>query len=123
MHAQPARRARLPQFLLLSWLALGTACSWGVPADPGMNARVRAEPASLAPGPATPAPAGLAGTLDARAGALYAQRCSQCHELIPPPSLTATQWRMALRKYGPRAGLFGAERTQVEAWLIAQVIR
>ncbi len=123
MHPEPARRARLCQFLLLGWLVLGTACSWGVPADPGKNARVRAQPTASSSVPVATAQAGGESTLDPRAGALYAQRCSQCHELIPPPSLAANEWRMALRKYGPRAGLFGAERAQVEAWLIAQAPR
>jgi len=100
--------------LSLGLLLAAGACAWSVPADPGLNASRRGQPAS----PPTSSPsARLAADPDPQAGAIYARRCAQCHELLPPSHLRASEWPAAVAKYGPRAGLFGAERRRVLTWL------
>jgi hypothetical protein len=45
--------------------------------------------------------------------------CSRCHAPFAPNSLRAGQWPMYVRKYAPRAQLFGPDRALVLAWLQA----
>ncbi len=100
------------------------ACSWSVPADPGLNAKRRSRtPSSTDAGPSARATSSAprppaAG--DAEAGSIYYTKCSQCHEAFSPKHATASQWPAFVRKYGPRAGLFGPERDRVLAWLKAR---
>jgi len=100
--------------------ALLAACSWSVPADPGENAR-RAGVGLAVPASATSAvgPAAAGADVDPAAGALYASRCAQCHELVHPASFSAAEWPTYVDRYGPRAGLFGSERARVLHWLQA----
>lgn len=107
--------------LLLGALLVVTACSWAVPADPGLNTQLRgggdwvmteADP--------TPLPeVDLSAASDTGARDIYLRKCSQCHEPYHPTALPASEWPPAVRKYGPRAGLFGSERERVQAWLMA----
>jgi cytochrome c5 len=104
-------------------LALGlvlASCAWAVPADPGLNAARRARHG------ATEAVVAAAGPLretrgreDAGARAIYLQHCARCHEPFSPTHLSAADWPVYVRKYGPRAGLFGTERARVLRWLQA----
>ena len=106
---------------------LSSACAWSVPANPGLNARERGrvEEADLsgapAGGPATPAPAaGIGGGgNDAATRALYLAKCGQCHAPWSPRHATAAEWPSLVRKYGPRAGLFGEDRERVVRYLQA----
>lgn len=93
-----------------------SACRWSVPADPGENARLRSRPAQATAGlePASTAPGEAA---DPAAATLYYARCSQCHAAFPPGTFPAGEWPGIVERYGPRAGLFGAERQRVVAWL------
>lgn len=104
--------------LLAAVLSVG-ACRWSVPADPGENARLRSRRApTLADADAafgTPR-----GSADPGAAMLYYSRCAQCHAAIPPSAFPASQWPQLVERYGPRAGLFGAERSRVVAWLQVQ---
>lgn len=116
----PALRRSLLAAVLLAPLA---ACAWSVPADPGRNAALHTPPE--APGgrggavaPAAPgAPAAIHA--DPSAGALYASRCGQCHEPFAPQTFSAGEWPVYVDRYGPRAGLFGADRERVLRWLQA----
>jgi len=118
---------------LLAACALA-ACAWSVPADPGLVAECRpcrpgcsssrdAAPAIGAPPVplATPAkgapPPSRRGDDGART--LYVAHCSRCHAAFPPTHASAAEWPVFVRKYGPRAGLFGADRERVLAWLQA----
>jgi hypothetical protein len=124
-HATKHPFPALAALLLGGALAALPACSWSVPADPGRNAaqRTHVEPDDGSYG--APAPEG--GVVDAArgadadpaAGALYARRCAQCHEPFAPSTFTAAEWPTYVDRYGPRAGLFGAERARVLAWLQA----
>ena len=102
----------------LALVAAGSllACAWSVPADPGLNARLRARPAPELDGTSTVRPDGLA---DPEAEAIYRQRCGRCHAPWPTTHVTAAAWPVYVRRYGPRAGLFGAERERVLRWLQA----
>lgn len=104
----------LPAFVLL----VG-ACRWGVPADPGLNARLRARPAAFVP----TATAAVGASSDAGAAALYAERCGRCHAPYPPSHAPASRWPALVARYGPRAGLFGEERARVLDWLMASAGR
>lgn len=102
-----------------------SACSWSVPADPGLNAKLHGEPPTGAvAGPLAVATVG-GGTIasaaahDAAARSLYLNHCTRCHEPIPPGAFAAGDWPRYVRRYGPRAGLFGADRTRVLRWLQA----
>jgi hypothetical protein len=98
---------------------LPAACSWGVPADPGRNASERSgPPASPATDGAAAAGAPRAPAADEGARALYLDRCGRCHAPFPPEHASAAAWPALVRRYGPRAGLFGAERERVLAWLV-----
>jgi hypothetical protein len=100
--------------------ALGlAACLRPVPADPGLNAELRARPA-LAASPSRPLSAVPSPDDDPGARTLYLDRCSRCHEPFPPGHATPAQWPTYVRKYGPRAGLFGEDRERVLRWLQAQ---
>ncbi len=127
----PTLRSR---FAILSVCAgLAGACSWSVPADPGENARLRADRVAEEPVSAAAAPyAGTEGpaapgtsTTDADPGArdVYLRRCGQCHAPFPPSHASAARWPSLVRHYGPRAGLFGAERERVIRWLEANASR
>lgn len=113
--------------LLATAAVLSAACAWSVPANPGINARERgrAEEAdlSLSPtrGPGAPAPAAVigGGGNDAATRALYLTKCGQCHAPWSPRHATAAEWPSLVRKYGPRAGLFGEDRERVLRYLQA----
>jgi hypothetical protein len=101
--------------------ALAAACAWSVPADPGVNsARRGGPPRAAAPTPEDGAPALRAAAPDDGARTTYLTRCGRCHEPFPPSHATASEWPRLVRKYGPRAGLFGAERERVLRWLRAR---
>jgi hypothetical protein len=106
---------------------LVAACSWGVPADPGVWAQRTMPPASAAPsGFATAgSPGGPGATADADPGArsVYLQKCGQCHVPFSPTHASPARWPSLVRHYGPRAGLFGAERERVVRWLQANAGR
>ena len=100
-----------------------TACRWSVPADPGRNYQLRSRPAATevaayAPAPGQ-APAVAEAAHDDGARALYMSHCGRCHEPFDPGAVEASAWPFYVQKYGPRAGLFGANRTRVLAWLQA----
>ena len=79
------------------------------------------QPASGLAGRARPASMRALGgdATDDGARAIYLQRCGQCHEPFSPRHAAADEWPALVRKYGPRAGLFGEERGRVERWLVA----
>ncbi len=104
------------------------ACAWSVPADPGMNARQRAglDVVPAASGPVrggVPAAArggsGSGARFDDGARTVYLDRCARCHEPFSPRHASPDEWPGIVRKMGPRAGLFGAERQRVVEWLQA----
>jgi hypothetical protein len=105
--------------LALAAVALGAvACAWSVPADPGENARRRsAQHAGASPVQAIVAAPGRASAPSV--AALYAEKCGQCHAPFPATYASAEEWPVFVRRYGPRAGLFGAERARVLSWLQA----
>jgi cytochrome c553 len=96
------RRARACAALLLGCAAIvfAGACSWSVPADPALNAQTAAWD-------------------DPGARALYMDRCGRCHEPWPTTHVTAAEWPRYVARYGPEAGLFGADRARVLRWLQA----
>ena len=113
--------AWLPSAVLALTLTHATGC-WSVPADPGENARLRTRPTT----PVAPAgevsmggSGGASAAGDSQASALYYTRCAQCHEAFPPQSFSAGEWPLYVDRYGPRAGLYGAERARVLRWLQA----
>jgi cytochrome c5 len=109
---------RPPSFLLVPiGLALLGACAWSVPADPGLNSRLRRRPA---PATAAATPPGASTAFeDEGARVLYVTRCGACHAPWPPTHVRAAEWPIYVARYGPRAGLFGAERARVLRWLQA----
>jgi hypothetical protein len=119
------RRARACAALLLGCAAIvfAGACSWSVPADPALNARRRGADIGAAPAASGPLPAaGAAQTAawdDPGARALYMDRCGRCHEPWPTTHVTAAEWPRYVARYGPEAGLFGADRARVLRWLQA----
>ena len=95
------------------------ACSgFSVPADPGLRAKMYG---SASDGAAAPVAATATRTAVADEGArtLYLNHCGTCHEPFDPRSMAAGDWPRFVRKYGPRAGLFGTNRARVLAWLQA----
>lgn len=104
-------------------LLLVAACAWSVPASPGLNARLRTPRTELVPAGASStvaAPrAASAAAHDPATEALYRNRCGQCHAPFEPTAFSAAEWPIYVHKYGPRAGLFGAERERVLRWLQA----
>jgi hypothetical protein len=124
MTARPS--AWLPGALLALALTHATGC-WSVPADPGENARLRARrdvPALAAAGGSGGGSPGLvADGADPAAASLYAVRCAQCHEAYPPEAFSAGEWPLYVDRYGPRAGLYGADRASVLRWLQANAGR
>lgn len=108
----------------LGALLFATACSWAVPADPGLNMELRGgsdwSQTSAAPAPEYTVDPSAAN--DAKARSVYLRKCSQCHEAIQPSALAAHEWPAAVNKYAPRAGLYGAERQRVQAWLMANAL-
>lgn len=119
------RAAAFP-LLAMALSALG-ACAWSVPADPGRNALLRSRETTEAAFPSPTAESGRAdraqalGGVDSDAGArtLYLTKCGQCHAPWPTTHATAAEWPAFVAKYGPRAGLFGADRERVLRWLQA----
>lgn len=107
-----AGRLRGPTALLCMVTVLAS-CAWSVPADPGLNARLRGD--RPAPAGAAPAP----GSHDPGAAKLYYEHCGRCHEAWHPTHLAAPEWPRYVRRYGPRAGLFGESRARVLRWLQA----
>jgi hypothetical protein len=98
------------------------ACSVSVPADPAANARLRKR-RTTPPGAVALALSGRTPAGDPATRALYEDKCGQCHAPIPPTFATAEDWPVFVRRYGPRAGLFGAERARVLAWLQGNAAR
>jgi cytochrome c5 len=92
-----------------------SACTWAFPSDPGARTR-RAEPT---PSVALPGDASAPASDDPVARGLYLDRCTRCHDPFAPSSFSAREWPTLVARYGPRAGLFGAERARVLAWLQA----
>ena len=114
------RGLRLATLLLPLALSL-SACQWApapVPADPGLNAQLRGRSEDAL----VPTSAGRAAYPDddPGAGQLYAQHCARCHDLIAPATIRAVEWPRYVRRYGPRAGLYGADRARVLRWLQAR---
>src|SRR5262245_3667538 len=115
-------RAALASLPVVAATALA-GCKWSVPADPGENVRQRGasigapeRPAgALARGPGSPSAGATAADDGART--MYLQRCAQCHEPFPPQHAAPGEWPGIVRKYGPRAGLFGQDRERVVHWL------
>jgi len=104
----------LPLFVLLA-----SSCRWAVPADPGLNARLRQK---QAPFVQTEALDGEAAE-DHATRTLYMQKCGRCHAPYPPGFLSASRWPAMVSKYAPRAGLYGEDRQRVQSWLIANARR
>lgn len=98
-----------------------SACSWAVPAEPGLNTQLRggADWVLAEADPIRSPDVDRAAATDVGARTLYIRKCSQCHEPFAPTDLPAAAWPAAVAKYGPRAGLFGAERQRVLDWLMA----
>ena len=111
---------RSPAIASLAASALLAACAWSVPADPGANARLRSGSASDRAAPSADR-AGRAASRAADDGArsIYMNRCSKCHEPFAPSHASPGEWPALVRRYGPRAGLFGDERERVLRWLQA----
>lgn len=107
--------------LLAAGLSLA-ACSWSVPADPGLNAAQRGGgfgPEAFATAPDGAGGAHVVGPTDQGARQLYLTSCTKCHEPFSPRYASAEEWPALVRHYGPRAGLFGADRERVTRWLQA----
>jgi hypothetical protein len=113
-------RARSAAVLAVLALCLAaSACRWSVPADPGLNSLARARPRA-ATDAVREAPVGPRPTVDdGGMRSLYVSRCAGCHEPYDPASASAGEWPGILRRMAPRAGLFGAERDRLLAWLQA----
>jgi len=111
--------------VILGLTLLFAGCAWSVPASPGRNYSSRTPRTSTEIAP----PSGSAyDTISASARpvgddpaieALYHAKCGRCHVPFSPTQFSAGEWPWFVNKYAPRAGLFGAEREQVLAWLQA----
>ena len=123
LRVRPAARAGsgrcLPTILAAALVAsLSAACSWSVPADPGLNsqqrsrAQSRVQTVSFEPGRSAQAH-------DPGAETLYYEHCSRCHVAFHPTHLTAAEWPRYVRRYAPRANLHGENRQRVQRWLMA----
>jgi hypothetical protein len=103
-------------------LLLG-ACSWGVPANSGTNSIVRERLHPALRGVPEPSESCIvpvsASAQDERARCLYLNRCAQCHKPFSPTYATAEEWPVIVRRYAPRAALYGADRARVLHWLQA----
>ena len=126
MKIRPTLQPAVTFLIAMTGIALLlSACAWSVPADPGLNAKLHGTPpAAGAAGPLAAAASGAdtvtaAAAHDAAARSLYLNHCSRCHEPIAPGAVAASDWPRYVRRYGPRAGLFGADRTRVLRWLQA----
>ena len=104
----------LPLFVLLA-----SACRWAVPADPGLNAKLRQKPRTFVQ--TQSGDSDVAQDEDARI--LYMEKCGRCHAPYAPSYLSASRWPSMMRKYAPRAGLYGADRERVQSWLLANARR
>lgn len=49
---------------------------------------------------------------------LYRSRCGSCHEPYAREDHDADTWRAMVARYAPKAGLHGARREEVLAWLL-----
>ena len=110
--------------MVLVAVSVATACSWSVPADPAENARLRSHASDAGPvldsrSVAGPVLARGGGATDDGARVIYLQRCGRCHEPFSPRHASPDEWPGLVRKYGPRAGLFGEDRDRVLRWLEA----
>ena len=116
-----ARRLTRSRLLVGLVFLLASACSWAVPADPGLNTQLRggSDWVLAEADPVSPGDVDRSAASDVGARAIYLRKCSQCHEPFHPADLPAAAWPAAVAKYGPRAGLFGAERQRVLDWLMA----
>ncbi|MDJ0520851.1 MAG: hypothetical protein QNJ90_02120 [Planctomycetota bacterium] len=122
MKIRPAFQPLLAFVALMTGISLLlTACAWSVPADPGLNSRLRDRepPPDVVQEPGIAPASRDAVATDPRARALYMDHCTRCHEPIAPASIPAADWPRYVRRYGPRSGLFGADRAQVLRWLQA----
>lgn len=121
MHpTRTAPRLLLRLLPVLAACAPLAACTWSVPADPGRNVRERGTvtaPPAAAPATAASATTSSAALPDDGTRALYERKCGQCHAPFAPRHATPAQWPGLVRNYGPRAGLFGEERTRVLRYL------
>ena len=121
---RPANRSRpvsrLPGLSLALLSLAASACTWSVPADPGLNARARSRDSGFDPAP-EPGPSVGPRPLVADDGmrGLYVSRCGGCHEAYAPSSHAASEWPGVVRRMAPRAGVFGAERERLLEWLVA----
>jgi len=104
----------LPLFVLLA-----SACRWAVPADPGLNARLRQKPAPFVQTESVTPDAAR----DEATRTLYMDKCGRCHAPYAPGYLGASRWPAMVRKYAPRAGLYGEDRERVQSWLVANARR
>jgi hypothetical protein len=111
---QIAAGIALPLFVLLA-----SACRWAVPADPGLNSRLRQKPAAFVRAESLDPEAAR----DPGAQDLYLQKCGRCHAPFAPTHLSASRWPAMVQKYAPRAGLYGADRDRVLVWLMANARR
>ena len=50
---------------------------------------------------------------------IFSARCNRCHELYKPSKYTAQRWETILTTMIPRAGLSGADATNVRAYVKA----
>ena len=118
MHPTRTLTRLLPAAAALVLLPSLAACTWSVPADPGLNVRERGT--VVAPAAPTARTASVTPSVaDDGARALYERKCGQCHAPFSPRHATAAQWPGLVRDYGPRAGLFGDERARVLRYLQA----
>ncbi|MHC5010963.1 MAG: hypothetical protein ACYTG6_08445 [Planctomycetota bacterium] len=109
----------LRHLAVFSAILVITACSWSVPANPGRNARLRSRDTGTDQVRTHAVSSATEAMNDAGAAEIYNRRCGTCHEPYPPTQVPAAQWPFFVNKYGPRAGLFGEERTRVLRWLQA----
>lgn len=118
---RPAATITTGLFLLLA----ASACSWSVPADPGLNSKLRSRSTFTQTGTAKTAQqaAGINDADDPGAAALYYDHCSRCHAPFAPTYVSAGEWPRYVRRYAPRAGLYGADRQRVLTWLQANAYR
>ena len=118
-HPRPRARASALAALAVLVAAALAACSWSVPADPGLNAARRGRAAAPSGPAAGDSFSYSSGAPSDGAREIYLARCTRCHEAFAPSHASPGMWSVYVRRYGPRAGLFGEERERVLRWLQA----